>query len=234
MRKFLTAEWRDLIMANYEVDASLLDPHVPAGTTLDLYQGKCFVSLVGFMFIDTRVLGFLIPFHINFEEVNLRFYVRRTTESEIRQAVTFLREIVPLPAVSLVARVAYGEPYETWNMTNTRDDGRVEYEWSKGGVENHLSVSTGKDLGIPASDSLEHFLIEHYWGYTRRSATRTDEYLVEHPQWALSAVSDAEVSVDFGRTYGDKFSFLTGAKPDSVLFTRGSEIVVYQGKTVNS
>src|SRR5438046_7109370 len=118
MRKFLTAEWRDLIMANYEVEPSLLDEYLPAGTTLDLYKGKCFVSLVGFMFIDTRVLGFLIPFHINFEEVNLRFYVRRTMESEVRQAVTLIREIVPLPAVSLVARVAYGAPDETWDMAH--------------------------------------------------------------------------------------------------------------------
>jgi len=233
MRKFLTAEWRDLIMANYEVEPSLLTPYIPAGTTLDLYQGKCFVSLVGFMFIDTRVLGFLIPFHINFEEVNLRFYVRRTLESEIRQGVTFIREIVPLPAVSLVARVAYGEPYETWDMKNTRGDDQIEYEWSKGGVKNRIRVSVGEDLGVPASDSVEHFLVEHYWGYTRRAATRTDEYLVEHPTWALSAASDAYIDVDFGRTYGEKFAFLTEAKPYSVLFTRGSEIVVYQGKAIN-
>jgi uncharacterized protein YqjF (DUF2071 family) len=233
MRKFLTAEWRDLIMANYEVDPSLLNEYIPSGTDLDLYEGRCFVSIVGFMFIDTRVLGFLIPFHINFEEVNLRFYVRRTLESEVRQAVTFIREIVPLHAVTFVARTVYGEPYETWQMRNRRDNGRVEYDWSKGGVQNRLAVSVGKDLGIPSPESLEHFIIEHYWGYTRRSETRTDEYLVEHPPWALHEAGDAEISVDFGRTYGDRFAFLTDSKPYSVLFTTGSEIVVYQGKSIN-
>ena len=219
-------------MANYEVEPSLLDEYVPAGTTLDLYKGKCFVSLVGFMFTDTRVLGFLIPFHINFEEVNLRLYVRRTLESEVRRAVTFIREIVPLPVVSLIARVAYGEPYETWDMKNTRGDDRIEYELSKGSVKNRLGLSVGKNLGVPPSDSVEHFLIEHYWGYTRRGETRTDEYLVEHPPWALSAVSEAEINVDFGCIYGEKFAFLTGSTPYSVLFTRGSEIVVYQGKPI--
>jgi uncharacterized protein len=234
MRKFLTAEWRDLIMANYEVEPSLLDEYLPAGTTLDLYKGKCFISLVGFMFIDTRVLGFLIPFHINFEEVNLRFYVRRTMESEVRQAVTFIREIVPLPAVSLVARVAYGEPYETWNMNHARGDSRIEYEWSKEGIKNRIGVSVGQDLGVPSEASLEHFLVEHYWGYTRRSATRTDEYLVEHPPWALSAADDVLIEVDFGRTYGDKFAFVTEAKPYSILFTRGSGIIVYAGQQITS
>ena len=73
MKKFLTAKWHDLIMANYEVDPSLLEPRLPAGTSIDLNEGKCFVSLVGFMFLDTRVLDFLVQFHVNFEEVNLRF-----------------------------------------------------------------------------------------------------------------------------------------------------------------
>ena len=232
MRKFLTAEWRDLIMANYEVASELLDQYLPAGTTLDLYDGKCFISLVGFMFVDTRVLGFLIPFHINFEEVNLRFYVRRKMDGEERDAVTFIREIVPLPAVSIVARVAYGEPYETWEMSHSDVDSRITYEWSKHGVGNRMSAVIGDDLGVPAHGSHEKFIIEHYWGYTRRSATRTDEYLVEHPPWELSAVKDAQIDVDFGQTYGDKFAFLTDSQPYSVLFSRGSEIAVYQGKTI--
>jgi uncharacterized protein YqjF (DUF2071 family) len=232
MRKFLTAEWRDLIMANYEVEPSLLDEYLPAGTELDLYQGKCFISVVGFMFLDTRVLGVKIPLHIDFEEVNLRFYVRRTTDLDIRQGVTFIREIVPLHAVSLVARIAYGEPYETWRMDNSREYDHVLYKWSKREVENRLAVSVGNELGVPAAESIEHFIVEHYWGSTRRSGARTDEYLVEHPPWVLCEARDAEIAVDFGRTYGDKFAFLTDVKPYSVLFTRGSEIAVYQGQTI--
>lgn len=232
MRKFLTAEWRDLIMANYEVEPSLLAEYLPAGTELDLYQGKCFISVVGFMFVDTRVLGFLIPFHINFEEINLRFYTRRVLDGEVRQAVTFIREIVPLPMVSLVARTVYGEPYETWKMRHAGSYGRIEYEWSKHGVENRLAVTVGDELGVPAVESLEHFIIEHYWGYTRRSENRTDEYLVEHPPWSLHEAREPQIKVDFGRTYGEKFAFLTDTKPYSVLFTRGSEIVVYQGKSI--
>ena len=61
MQRFLTAHWQDLIMANYAVDPSLLEPRLPAGTELDLQDGKCFVSPVGFMLLDTRVLGIPIP-----------------------------------------------------------------------------------------------------------------------------------------------------------------------------
>ena len=63
---FLTAEWRKLIMAQYEVDPSVLLPHLPRGLELDLYQGRCFVSLVGFLFDRVRLLGVPIPGHTRF------------------------------------------------------------------------------------------------------------------------------------------------------------------------
>src|SRR6476469_3486045 len=130
MKRFLTARWQDLIMANYEIDPELLSGRVPPGTELDLEDGKCFVSLVGFMFLETRVLGIPIPFHVNFEEVNLRFYVKREAEGETRRGVCFIKEIVPRWAIATVARVLYGEPYECRKMENHRDAAHVEYCWS--------------------------------------------------------------------------------------------------------
>lgn len=232
MRKFLTAKWMDLIMVNYEVDPRLLADDIPIGTTLDLYKGKCFLSLVGFMFFDTRVLGIPVPFHTDFAEVNLRFYTRRTLESEVRQGVTFLKEIVPLPAVSLIARLVYGEPYETWKMGFINQGTQRAVEWTKGGVANKLGVELGENLGLPATGSAEEFIVEHYWGYTRRSEYRTDEYLVEHPPWEIFAVSDAITAVDFRKTYGERFAFLTDQRPYSILFAKGSAVTVYRGKTI--
>ena len=235
MRKFLTAEWRDLIMANYEVDPALLAPRVPAGTELDLHDDRCFVSLVGFMFLNTRVLGLPIPFHVNFEEVNLRFYVKRETQGEVRRGVCFVKEIVPKRAICYVARILYGEPYEPWGMSNDRSDLRVHYSWDRGEVTNDLSVRLGENLGVPDEGSHEGFIIEHYWGYTRRGASRTDEYKVEHPKWELRAVDrrSSEIDVDFGRTYGGQFAFLNAKKPYSILLAKGSEIAVYKGQTIH-
>ena len=229
MRKFLRARWQDLIMANYEVEPSLLSGRVPHGTELDLQDGKCFVSLVGFMFLDTRVLGLPIPFHINFEEVNLRYYVKRETHDETRRAVCFVKEIVPRYAIATVARVVYGEPYECWKMGHTRDENTVSYNWSKGGLQNRLSVEIDESVGVPAIGSHGEFIIEHYWGYTSRSENRVDEYKVEHPKWELFSVKNEMIDVDFGQTYGVEFAFLTGAKPYSVLLAKGSEVAVYQG-----
>lgn len=230
MRKFLTAKWQDLIMANYEVDPSLLADRVPAGTELDLHDGKCFVSLVGFMFVDTRVLGVPVPFHINFEEVNLRFYVRRETGSETRRGVVFIKEIVPRFAIAFVARTLYGEPYQAWKMRHKRTVSDVGYSWQKGNCANGLAVKIGENLGVPQADSHGEFIIEHYWGYTKRGGNRTDEYKVEHPKWELFSADDVEINVDFGKTYGEKFAFLSDQKPYSVLLAKGSEIAVYKGE----
>ncbi len=232
MMKFLKAEWRDLIMANYEVDPALLEPLVPMGTELDLHEGKCFVSLVGFMFLDTRVLDFLVPFHVNFEEVNLRFYVRRETDNEVRRGVVFVKEIVPRAAIAMIARRLYGEPYERWKMSHFRDALHVRYSWEKGECRNTLSVESGTNHGVPGEGSHEEFIIEHYWGYTKRGERRTDEYKVEHPKWELFEAENARIDVDFGCTYGEKFANLNAEKPYSVVLAKGSEIAVYKGEKI--
>ncbi len=230
MKKFLTARWQDLIMANYEVEPNLLADFVPRGTALDFYEGKCFVSLVAFNFVDTKVLGVAVPFHIDFEEVNLRFYVQSETREEIRRGVVFIKEIVPRRAIALVARAFYGEPYETWKMGHAHGENAFSYFWSKGDCQNSISVEIGGSLGVPAENSHVEFIIEHYWGYTKRSANRTDEYKVEHPKWELFDVTYAEIDVDFGFSYGEKFDFLSGTEPLSILLAKGSEVAVYKGK----
>ena len=231
MQKFLTAKWNDLIMVNYEVNPALLTSRVPSGTELDLHEGRCFISLVGFMFLDTRVIGFLVPFHINFEEVNLRFYVRRTTNDETRRGVVFIREIVPRFAIATVARFLYGEPYECCSMTNRRDEISVMYQWQKGSSINGLSVERGDDLGVPVEGSHGSFIIEHYWGYTKRGE-RTDEYKVEQPKWNLFSTKNESIEVDFGATYGGEFTFLSEQTPYSVVLAAGSNVSVYKGQTI--
>ncbi len=232
MRKFLTAKWHDLVMANYEIEPALLENFVPKGVELDFHEGKCFVSLVAFMFLDTRVLGFHVPFHINFEEVNLRFYVKRETAGEIKRGVVFIKEIVPRFAIATVARLFYGEPYEAWRMRHTRTENEMSYAWWKADFTNQIKVEIGENLGVPSENSHGEFIIEHYWGYTKRNANRTDEYKVEHSKWELFAADDYEIKTDFGRLYGAKFAFLNEAKPHSIFMAKGSEIAVYKGAKI--
>ncbi len=229
MKKFLTAKWQDLIMANYEIEPDLLAEFLPKGTEFDLHKEKCFVSLVAFKFLDTKVLGIPIPFHTDFEEVNLRFYVKRKTSDEIKRGVVFVKEIVPRAAITFVAKMIYGEPYETWEMSHKGTEKEITYNWSKGGINNRIHIEIEENLGVPEENSHGEFIVEHYWGYTKRGESRTNEYKVEHPKWELHGINYAEIDVDFGKTYGKRFDFLSKTEPFSILLAKGSEVSVYRG-----
>lgn len=221
-------------MANYEVDPALLEDHVPAGTRLDFHEGRCFASLVAFKFVNTRVLGIPVPFHTDFLEVNLRFYVRFDSGDEVRRGVVFVKEIVPRAAITFVARRIYGEPYETWRMEVEESGDSLSYGWSRGETDNRLSVVIGENKGVPAEGSHGEFIIEHYWGYTARGTARTDEYKVEHPKWELFDIGSRQIDVDLGATYGSRFGLLNDAEPYSVILAKGSPISVYKGKPIRN
>jgi uncharacterized protein YqjF (DUF2071 family) len=233
-RAFLTAEWRHLVMLNYAVEPALLRPFVPSGTELDSWQGTTFVSLVGFLFADTRVLGVPIPWHRTFEEVNLRFYVRRSVAGEVRRAVTFIREVVPRSMIARVARLAYNEPYQVLPMRHQfgalSADGvprTVEYEWRLSSGWAGMSVQSTGAGRVAEAGSLEEFITEHYWGYTRQRDGSTVEYQVAHPRWRVWPVLAPRVTGDMAALYGKDFATLLSSPPTSAFLADGSAVTVY-------
>lgn len=232
---FLKAEWRKLAIANYVVDKKILAKYIPAGTELDLWNGNCYLSIVGFMFVNTRILGFKIPWHINFEEVNLRFYVKHLENGEWKRGVVFIKEIVPKWALTFVANTVYNENYETlpmehsWNIEN--DKRTVEYKWKKHDKWNSLSITASVEKFSIDTNSETEFITEHYWGYAKVNEKKSNEYEVTHPKWEAYQVSDYKIAVDFKTAYGKEFEFLSSAQPVSVMLTEGSEITV-EGKKV--
>ena len=235
-RTFLTAEWKNLLMANYTVDPAILLPHLPAGTTLDEYNGKVYLSLVGFMFCNTRLLGIRVPFHVNFEEVNLRFYVRYREGGITKRGAVFIKEIVPKPAISFIANTIYHEKYDTARMRHYfRQDGQVTeagYHWKHRHRWNKLEVKAAPRAIPMVTGSEEEFIAEHYWGYSRYNAGTTYEYNVQHPAWRIYPVQEYNVDCDFGALYGNTFSFLTETKPSSVFLAEGSAVCILRKRRI--
>lgn len=229
---FLQAEWRKLAMANYSVDSALLKKYLPYKTEIDIWKNTCYVSLVGFMFLNTKLKGFKIPFHSDFEEVNLRFYVRYKEQNEWKRGVVFIKEIVPKMALTFVANTVYKEKYETMKMKHSwmteNDSLHVEYQWKKGDWNSFKIKASDLETDI-GHDSEEEFITEHFWGYTSISEHKTSEYGVEHPRWKVYPVQDYAVNVDFGRVYGSDFKCLLNENPTSVFLAEGSEILVKEG-----
>lgn len=233
-RRFLTAEWRFLALVNYVVEPALLAPYAPRGTELDVHAGRVLLSLVGFRFIHTRLLGVPIPRHQHFDEVNLRCYVRREVAGELRRGVAFIREIVPRRAIAAVARAVYNEPYLTLPMRSTVPANPVatpavaRYEWKSGSGWHHLALTAVGAAVVPAPESEEAFLTDRPWGYTRQRDGSTIEYRVEHPRWRAWQVADVSVGGAMGALYGSAFGEVLESAAVSAFLAEGSEVTVYR------
>jgi uncharacterized protein YqjF (DUF2071 family) len=226
---FLNAEWRSLVMLNYTIDRALLAPWLPPGVELDLWQDEAVVSMIGFLFCDCRVLGVPVPGHRNFEEVNLRFYVRRHVGAEVRRGVVFVKEIVPKPAIALVARMLYNERYVAMPMRHSIDCARLEYAWRHRGAWQWLAAHTRGSAAPMMPGGEEEFIFEHYWGYSRQRDGGTVEYAVEHPSWRVWQTNEAELECDVAALYGAAFVPALGVEPHSAFVAEGSAVQVRRG-----
>jgi uncharacterized protein len=229
--QFLKAQWKNLLMLNYTVDPDILKPYLPPGTTLDLWQGKTLVSMVGFMFLDTSVLGVKWPFHINFEEVNLRFYVKHFDGKEWKRGAVFISEIVPKQMIALIANSLYKEHYSALPMRHPtakldEEHTRYLYEWKLDGHWSRLGGTVNNNLSAIKSGSPEEFIFEHYWGYNKANKTSTFEYQVEHIRWNAGQVTDPIFDADISKLYGKEFEPYLKRDPYSAFFADGSEVVV--------
>lgn len=227
MKKFLTAEWNHLINITYAVDPEVLKPYLPKGLSLDLIQGKAFVSLVAFEFNSVRVKGMRIPFHTNFPEINLRFYVNQNG----KRGVVFIKEFVPKYFVALVANKIYNEPYHSIPMKVrtkiTVDQIVSEHNFHYDTSPFNVSVTASNKAYIPEAESMEHFFKEHEIGFGRDKKGNTLSYLVKHPVWEIFPVEKYSLNVNFEKVYGKNWKFLNSTEPHHVLFAKGSEVSVF-------
>lgn len=238
--RFLTARWEHLAMLNYEIDEAALSARVPRGCELDRHEGRLFVSVVGFRFLDTRVLGIPVPFHRDFEEVNLRFYVRSKHAGEWRRGVVFVKELVPRGAIAWVARELYGENYEARPMSHRITPSEVSYEWQQAdrdgravhGPFEGLTLHYSGEPELTPDDSEETFITEHYWGYAKQKNGGTVEYQVEHPRWRVWRAERASLRADVAALYGPEFVEALSGAPSTAFLADGSAIIVRKGRRI--
>lgn len=232
---FLSAKWENLIMANYVVNPAILIPYLPPGVELDFHDHLTYVSLVGFMFKGTSLFSVPIPFLGTFEEINLRFYVKRKEGNEIKRGVVFINETVPYKAVAWLANRLYKEHYIAIPTKNKIDitplSKKVKYEWKINGEWNYISVKAVNHSEQMLGGSIEEFIFEHYYGYTKISDQASQEYKVDHPRWQVNKVTDYSIHCDFESMYGKDFSFLKNHQPDSVILAEGSPVTVQWKRT---
>jgi len=229
LNTFLKADWENLIMANYEVDPSILKPYLPKGVELDFHNDKTYVSLVGFMFKKTSLFGIPIPFFGSFEEINLRFYVRKVEGEEFKKGVVFINETVPFKIVALLANKLYKEHYisiPTRNTIEIAEHKHINYEWKMKDKWNSITVQSAINKDKIAPSSIEEFIFERYFGFTKLSPSSTQEYRIHHPKWMTNKILNSNIDCDFGIMYGVAFSNLNNQAPSSIIMAEGSQVSV--------
>lgn len=239
-KPFLTAEWRHLILLTYGIDPEMLTPYIPKGLEPDIYDGRAFVSFVAFDFLNTKVKGLTIPFHVNFPEINLRFYVRQPMpDGSYRRGVVFIKELVPKYCIALVADKIYNEPYEAIPMTSSVEPENNEliikhnFEYNNRGFDLKFTVENAPYF--PKEDSTAHFFKEHEWGYGTTKKGNLMTYRVEHPFWKIYPISKRfYLNVDYGYIYGEDWAILNGQIPYSIVVAEGSPIKVFPGQVIKT
>jgi uncharacterized protein YqjF (DUF2071 family) len=228
MTIFLKANWENIIMANYEIDPEILIPFLPKGVELDLYEGKAYASLVGFMFKKTKLFNVPIPHFGTFEEINLRFYVVRKEGDTVKRGVVFINETIPYPIVAWMANKLYKEHYTVvptkHEIRRETKSQKVEFKWLLNKKWNSIYVEATTDAKVMKSQSLEKFIYQHYYGYTKVDQNNTEEYKLQHPSWLVNQVLDYKIDCDFTAMYGDSFSVLNTTKPEAVFIAEGSSV----------
>lgn len=230
MAIFLKAKWENIIMANYPVAIDILKPYLPKGVALDLYNEKAYVSLVGFMFKNTKLFNIPMPLLGTFEEINLRFYVTREEAAVIKRGVVFINETIPYKPVAWVANKLYKEHYtavptkHSWRITNEIKD--INYLWKMNNKWNNIRVRALNKSDSMTKESFEEYIFEHYFGYTKINEKVTEEYTINHPRWKINKVITKEVNCDFSEMYGENFGFLNNIEPETVFIAEGSSIEV--------
>jgi uncharacterized protein YqjF (DUF2071 family) len=227
-RPFLTARWENLLVVTYAVPDEALERHLPRGLTLDRLGGSARVSFVAFDFARTRVYGLALPGHVNFPEINLRFYVRAGDD----RGIIFLREFVPRLGVVVAARVRYNEPYVRIPMRSNvgpvreRPD-RLRIKHAFGHRLSSVRAEVDAAGVVPDEGSDGRWLTHQTFGFGQTWWGALRQYRVDHPVWCLHAVHSLDLDVDFAGLYGEEWGFLAGATPSHVTFAAGSEVAVY-------
>jgi uncharacterized protein len=230
MKNFLTARWENIIMANYAIDPEILSPFLPKGVELDYFEGKTYVSLVGFMFKNTKIFGIPAIGLSTFEEINLRFYVTRKEGNITKRGVVFINETIPYKIVAWVANYLYSEHYvaiptkHDWKITSNLK--QIAYSWKMKNKWNSIKISANTMAKRISEGSIEEFIFEHYFGYTKISDSQTEQYNINHPKWLINKVIDFQIDCNFEEMYGKEFALLSKKIPDSIMIAEGSNISV--------
>jgi uncharacterized protein YqjF (DUF2071 family) len=186
--------WENLLFLHWRVEPDSLRALLPRDPTLELdtFGGDAFIALVPFRMTRTRFRGYPpLRSLAEFYECNVRTYVRVRTPAGVLPGVWFfsLDAANRLPVLGGRRMWNLNYVHSRFNVTHTADNTRHDYAlsrrrgpWPDG--RTHAVWRTGPALPTSQPGTLEHFLTERYWLFTRRRG-RIMGGRIHHEPWPL-------------------------------------------------
>ena len=235
----MTARFSEVVAVNFQIDPKVLAPRIPKGLELDFYKGETYVSLVAMMLRDVRVWG--IPIHIatGFEELNMRFYVRRKDGDGYQRGACFIKDYVSSGAAAWILGSLFKADFHKIKMkhdnTGFADDGEsvpsVDYRWKVGDHWNRLRIKARSKVQKTGSDTKVGFILNHNNEYSSRKG-KTLEYRATHPTWTVWDAAQANFTCDVKTLFGQEFEKPLSKRPASVFVASGSDFTIYKPTTL--
>ncbi|MFT7601578.1 MAG: hypothetical protein ACI8TP_004537 [Acidimicrobiales bacterium] len=194
-RAVLHQHWAELAYFHWAYEPEVVQQRLPAGLTVDTFDGSAWVGLIPFEMRDVQ-LGPTppVPWLGTFVEINVRTYV---VDSLGRRAMWFFSLDVPRSAIVAVARSVFALPY-CWAQAAHVCDGRQHrYEMTRRWPR---SPATSADISFSVGDvivgenvsDLDHFLTAR-WGLVTRRRHRLLHGQVRHQRWPLRRLEDVQI-----------------------------------------
>ena len=231
----MTAKFSELVAVNFAIDPKILEPRVPRGLELDFYNDETYVSLICMMLRDVRVWG--IPIHIatGFEEINLRFYVRRREGDGYRRGCCFIKDYVSSGAAAWILGSLFKAEFQKLKMkhSNSGFDGApesvpsVDYQWKVGDHWNRLRIKARSRIQKTSRDTKHGFILMHDNEYSQRDG-KTLEDRASRPAWTIWDAAQANFECDVKNLFGREFQRALSRRPASVFVTGGSDVTIYR------
>ena len=225
----ITLDWQHLLTATWAVHPSLLAPMVPARAILDLWNGDALLSLVGMRAVNVRVSGLPVPLHQDFDQISMRFCVRREVAGETRRGLVFVKQIVPSASMTLVDRLLYHANYvnaPTRHDIEPGEQGWTSYEWLVGERWNRFSAVRAGAAVAPAEQSIEEFISHRPWAYSRQADGSTLESCAEHPRWEVWPAQEMLLDCDVAPLFGVEYVPVFASQPIATFVAVGSTVAL--------
>ena len=230
------AEWREIVVINFEIDPKLLRNFIPPKTELDFFNETSFVTLMARACKNVKPYGWPIVFAKSIDQILLRFYVKRKVGDTWRRGVCLIRDYLPKRKASFFLNWMFKHSFTQVPIKRTSSNFEsglptqlptVEYQWTTGDYVNHIKVNARSQMRQQEQETKESFVLDHHYGYTVKEG-KTYEYYVEYSPWAMWDAQSGSFDCDTENVFGRPFVRALKQRPASVFLARGSDVIIYR------